>query len=297
MKILITGATGLIGNALVKELRERNHEVNILSRSKKNDDQIFDWNPEQGYISEKAFDGVDGIIHLAGASIAEKWTNSYKKELYNSRIETANLLHKYCRKLGMKLQFYISASGINYYGTYTSDEILDENSPKKRDDFLANLSEDWEKSADAFEDIVNRVVKVRTGMVLAKEGGALEKLRKTVKLNLSSAIGSGKQWMNWIHIHDLVNLYVFLIENDIKGAYNAVADDTKTNKEFMKTLSTVYEKAFLPIAVPKLVLQVALGEMSEILLEGTRVSNEKITKQGFEFEFSSLQKAVADLKD
>lgn len=297
MKILITGATGLIGRKLVKELKEKNHEVNILSRSKKNADCIFEWNLKKGYINEKAFHGIDGIIHLAGASIAEKWTLSYKKELYNSRIESAKLLHEYCQELGLKLQFYISASGINYYGTYTSDEILDENSPKKRDDFLANLSEDWEKSADAFEDIADRVVKVRTGMVLAKEGGALEKLRKTVDLNLSSAIGSGKQWMNWIHIQDLVNLYVFLVENNLKGVYNAVANDAKTNKEFMKTLSKVYQKVFLPIAVPKTVLQLALGEMSEILLEGTQISNEKIKKQGFEFEFNSLEKAVADLKD
>ena len=153
MKILITGATGLIGKYLVRKLKENGHEIVILTRKKTEKPNEFQWNPDQNFIEDAALENIEAIIHLAGATIAKRWTKEYKKELYSSRINAANLLKSYCEKHQIKLKSFISASGINYYGTFTSDEILTENSPIKKLDFLAELSVDWEKSAYQFSEI------------------------------------------------------------------------------------------------------------------------------------------------
>ncbi|SFH95486.1 TIGR01777 family oxidoreductase [Halpernia frigidisoli] len=296
MKILITGGTGLIGKALIQKLRERNHEVNLLVRTKKGDLNEFLWDEKNGKIDENAFSDIDSIIHLAGASVGKRWTESYKKELYSSRIDTAHLLFKTCVKLNLKLKSYIAASGINYYGTYTSDEILTENDQVKHQDFLSNLSVAWENSADEFASIADKIVWMRTAMVLSNKGGSFLMLKNIVNYNIGSAIGDGNQWLNWIHIDDLVNMYVQSVENpEISGKYNAVASEVPTNKDFMKDLAEKSGKFFLPINVPEFVMKLAMGEMSEIILTGTRASNEKIKKTGFNFKYSTLNEAFQDL--
>lgn len=296
MNILITGGTGLVGKSLVEKLRQKKHEVRILSRNKSNRDYEFQWNLEANFIDEKAFENLDCIIHLAGANISERWSASYKDELHSSRIATANLLREYCVKKNLKLKSLISASGINYYGTFTSHEILTEDSGIIQNDFLAKLSEDWEKAAKNFSTLADRVVCLRTAMVLAEEGGALPMLKNIVDYNLGSAIGSGNQWMNWIHIDDLVNMYVFAVENfGVNGSYNAAANDPVTNKNFMKKLAEKSGKFFLPINVPAFVMKIVFGEMSSIILEGTRASNEKIKSQGFDFHYKTLDQAFTDL--
>ena len=296
MNILITGGTGLVGKYLATELRARKHEVRILSRSKSEKPFEFYWNLDEKIIDEKAFENIDSIIHLAGATVSKKWTEDYKKELYSSRIDAANLLLDYCEKKNMHLKSFISASGINYYGTFTSDQILEENSGILHHDFLADLSVEWEKAAEKFQEISDRVVCLRTAVVLAKNGGAFEPLKKLTDLNIGSAVGSGKQWMNWIHIEDLVNMYIFAVENsDLNGSFNAVADEVPTNSNFMKTLAKVSNKFFLPINVPAFVLKSIFGEMSEIILEGTRASNKKIKSKGFDFKYADLKKAFQSL--
>ena len=296
MKILITGGTGLIGSALVKKLAAQNHEVRILTRNPAGKKNFFSWDIKNNTIDEKALENLDGIIHLAGASIAERWTDDYKKELYSSRIDSAKLLLNTCKKLDQNLQFFISASGVNYYGTFTSDQILTENDSIVHQDFLAKLSEDWEKAAYEFSEIANRVVCVRTAMVLAKEGGSFPMLKKVTDLNIGSAVGSGKQWMNWLHITDLVNMYAFFVENEnTKGNYNAVADELVDNETFMKKLAKKSGKFFLPIAVPNFVLKIVFGEMSSIILKGTRASNEKVKDAGFQLQFPKLEEAFHDL--
>ncbi len=296
MNILITGGTGLIGKSLVKNLRERNHNVRILTRKKNNNPNEFYWNTDEKFIDPKAFENLDSIIHLAGANISEKWTADYKKELFTSRIDTANLLKDYCVKQNVHLKAFISASGINYYGTFTSDKLLKENDGIIQNDFLAKLCEDWEEAADNFSDLSDRVVCLRTAMVLAKNGGAFPMLKKTVDFNIGSAVGSGKQWMNWIHTDDLVNMYIFAVENsDLNGKFNAVADQTPTNEQFMKSLAAISNKFVLPINVPSFVMKTVFGEMSSIILEGTRASNEKIKSLGFDFEFSTPEAAFTDL--
>ena len=296
MNILITGGTGLVGAALVQKLEKRQHSVRILTRSKSDQENEFYWNIAEKTIDEKAFENLDCIIHLAGATISERWTDDYKKELYTSRIDSANLLRKYCEKKQIHLKSFISASGVNYYGTFTSDQILTEKAGIIKNDFLAQLCEDWEKAADQFAEFADRVVCLRTAVVLAKDGGAFPLLKKTVDLNIGSAVGSGQQWMNWIHLDDMVEMYVQAVENpNITGKYNAVADEIPTNKEFMKKLAKVSSKFFLPFNVPNVVLKSVLGEMSSIILEGTRVDNKKIKSVGFDFKYKNLNQAFDDL--
>ena len=286
----------MIGSALVKKLEEAHHEVRILSRKKSDNKNSFVWDLEKKTIDENAFENLDGIIHLAGASIGEKWTKKYKKELYNSRIESANLLLEYCKKLNCNLKFFISSSGINYYGTYTSDQILSENDGIIQQDFLAKLCEDWENSAYQFSEIAERIICVRTAMVIAKEGGSFPMLQKVTDYNIGSAVGSGKQWMNWIHIEDLANMYLEAIENSqYNGSYNAVADETVTNEAFMKSMAQKSNKFFLPIPIPAFMMKLIMGEMSSIIIEGSRASNEKIKSTGFTFKYPNLNAALDDL--
>ena len=296
MNILITGGTGLVGKSLVAKLQAKGHQVRILTRTISEKPNQFYWNLKEKYIDDQAFLNLDAIIHLAGASISERWTEAYKKELFTSRIDTANLLKEYCIKNNVQLQSFISASGVNYYGTFTDDKILEENSPLLKDDFLTQLCVDWESAADDFKEISKRVVIVRTAVVLAKNGGAFPMLKKMVDFNIGSAVGTGDQWMNWIHLDDLVNMYIFAVENEaMVGNFNAVADDIPTNKTFMKKLAQISHKFFLPINVPAFVLKLVFGEMSEIILKGTRVSNKKIKSQGFDFKYNTIEKTFKNL--
>lgn len=296
MNILITGGTGLVGKSLVAKLQAKGHQVRILTRTISEKPNQFYWNLKEKYIDDQAFLNLDTIIHLAGASISERWTEAYKKELFTSRIDTANLLKEYCIKNNVQLQSFISASGVNYYGTFTDDTILEENSPVLKDDFLAQLCVAWEGAADDFKEISKRVVIVRTAVVLAKNGGAFPMLKKLVDYNIGSAVGTGDQWMNWIHLDDLVNMYIFAVENEaMVGNFNAVADDIPTNKTFMKKLAQISHKFFLPINVPAFVLKLVFSEMSEIILKGTRVSNKKIKSQVFDFKYDTIEKAFKNL--
>ena len=296
MNILITGGTGLVGTALVKKLEERNHTVRILTRSESEEKNEFYWNIAEKKIDDKAFENLDCMIHLAGANISERWTDDYKKELYSSRIDSAHLLREYCVEKGIHLKAFISSSGVNYYGTFTSDQILTEDSEIVENDFLAKLCVAWEHAADQFASIAERVICLRTALVLSRKGGAFPLLKKTVNLNIGSGVGTGKQWMNWIHIDDLVHMYVEAAENtSINGKYNAVADDIPTNEVFMKKLAKAADKFFLPFNVPPFVMKSVFGEMSSIILEGTRADNKKIKSQGFDFKYSTVDEAFKNL--
>ncbi len=296
MNILITGGTGLVGTALVKKLEGRNHTVRILTRSESEEENEFYWNIAEKKIDDKAFENLDCIIHLAGANISERWTDDYKKELYSSRINSAHLLREYCVKKGIHLKAFISSSGVNYYGTFTSDQILTEESEIVENDFLAKLCVAWENAADQFASIAERVVCLRTAVVLSRKGGAFPLLKKTVNLNIGSGVGTGKQWMNWIHIDDLVDMYVEAAENtSINGKYNAVADEIPTNAVFMKKLAKAADKFFLPFNVPPFVMKSVFGEMSSIILEGTRADNKKIKSEGFDFKYSTVDEAFKNL--
>ena len=296
MNILITGGSGLVGQVLVAQLTQSGHAVRILTRKNTANPTEFQWDLTKNYIDGKAFENLDAIIHLAGANISQRWSESYKKELFSSRVESAQLLKEYCVKHDVQLKAFISASGINYYGTFTSDRILTEKSGIIQTGFLTRLCEEWEAAANSFSEISNRVVCLRTAMVLAEDGGAYPLLKKVADFNLSSAIGSGTQWMNWIHAEDLAAMYVFALGNSaVSGAYNAVADEIPTNRVFMKKLASVNGKFFLPVNIPAFVMKSVFGEMSSIILEGTRAGNEKIKSLGFDFKYAKIEDAFQAL--
>lgn len=291
-KILITGGTGLIGKQLQKQLQEKNYEVVILTRNPKSKNEFL-WNIKDNFIDEKAFENTTHIIHLAGAGIADKrWTTDRKKELINSRVKSTNLLLKKIKEYQTPLKKFISASGIGYYGAITSDKIfIEEDQPEN--DFISEICVKWEKSVHQFKELEISTTILRTGIVLSKNGGALQKMNTPLFL---SALGSGKQYMPWIHIDDLCNLYIKAIEDtSFTGVFNAVASEHQTNQSFTKILGTVLKKSVLPMNAPSFVLKTALGELAYILLNGSRVSSKKIEESGFQFQFKTLNKALQNL--
>ena len=289
-RILITGGTGLVGKRLTQLLIDKNHEVLILSRNPKNENE-FKWDIVKNYIDEKAFKNIDFIIHLAGAGIAdERWTKKRKQVIIDSRVKTANLLFEKVNALKLELKGFISASGIGYYGAITSKTIFKE-TDKSGSDFLAEVCQKWEAAAHKFSKINIPITILRTGIVLAAKGGALEKMKTPV----ISPLGSGKQYIPWIHIDDLCQMYIQSIEANLIGIYNAVAPEHQTSITFSKTLAKSIKRPYLGIGVPAFMLKILFGELAVILLEGSRISTKKIEKNGYSFRFKTLKKALNNL--
>ncbi|MFV0155580.1 TIGR01777 family oxidoreductase [Empedobacter falsenii] len=293
MNILLTGGSGLIGSELVKILIEKGHQVRILTREKNVEHPFYHW--DKNKIDEKVFDNLDGIIHLAGCLIAKRWTKRYKEEILSSRVDTANLLFEYVNKLDVNLKFFISASGSAYYGQITSDKIFKE-SDEPNTDFLAKVCVAWENAAYQFEEIGARVVCLRTALVLAKNGEGFKLLKKPIQLGVGANLGDGKQWMPWIHIEDLLQIYAQAVENEnIKGSFNASAPENSDHSTFNRTLAKKLNKPFFLPNIPGFVMRLTLGEMSDLVLKGSRIDANKIEETGFAFQFPTLEKAFNDL--
>lgn len=296
--ILITGGAGVVGQQLTKTLINKGYSVAVLSRTKQQDSSIktYTWDIEKGEIEQEAIDTADFIIHLAGANIGEKrWTAKRKQLILDSRVKSTQLIYSKISTSNTKLKAFISASATGYYGAITTAKIFSETDPPATD-FLGDTCMQWEASADAIQHIGIRTVKIRTGIVLSKKGGALEKLAMTVNTGFGSPIGSGKQYMPWIHIDDLCNIYLRAIEDQLmQGAYNAVSPEHTTNKEFIKTLATVLNKPCWFPNVPGILLKLLLGNMSDIVLKGSRVSSAKIIKAGYQFQYTNLTAALKDV--
>ncbi len=295
--ILITGGSGLIGSYLTKHLLKKGYKVKHLSRSPGKNPKIetFIWDIEKGIIDRNAIKEVDTIIHLAGAGIAdERWTEKRKQLIISSRTDSIKLIYNLLKKEDHQVKHIISASGIGYYSD-RGDEILTEDSPPNAD-FLAQSCILWEKAVDDGKKQGYRITKFRTGIVLAKEGGALPQLAMPVKLFLGSPFGDGKQWLSWIHIDDVVNMYNFALEHEnLEGIYNMAAPHPVRNKDFVKVLAQILNKPTWAPAVPKFVLKALLGEMSKAVIGSTYVSVEKILAEGFKFRFSELPSALKDI--
>jgi uncharacterized protein len=297
--ILITGGTGLIGSALTPELLKKGYKIHFLSRSKKSipNIKIFTWDIENDYIEDGAMNGVDHIIHLAGHGVSEgKWTKKQKKLIEDSRIRSISILLKHVGE--KRLKTFISASGVSIYGTQTSHEIFTEkDSPTiSSEDYLGLVSQKWEKAASLFQAKAARVICLRTPVVLSYSGGALAKIATPIKKGIGSPLGKGNQFMPWVHIKDLVSAYILAIENtSMEGAVNIVAAEHVTNKEFMLRLGIVLGKKIRLPNVPSFLLKLIFGQMSNIILKGSRVSGEKIKQFGFVYEFQELSKAFKDI--
>ncbi len=296
--ILITGGSGLIGRYLTSLLLEKGYTVSHLSRKQ---DQfgrvrVYRWDPERGIIDPSLFQGIDVIIHLAGANIGEsRWTSKRKAEIVRSRVDSANLLYRTIHENNIPLKAFISASAVGYYGSATTDRIYEE-TDQPGTDFLADTCRQWEEAADAFEKSGIRSFKIRTAVVLEKSDSALSKLMMPAKFGFLVQTGNGKQYMPWIHILDLCNIYLKAIEDQtLSGAYNAVAPQHMTHREFVKTLARVMGKPVFPVPVPGLLLRGAMGEMSDVVLKGSRVSAEKISNSGFTFLYPDLKGSLEEI--
>lgn len=299
MKILITGATGLIGKELVSLLLAKNHTVHYLTTSKaKIEEQSnyigFYWNPQEGKIDENCLYGVDVIVHLAGANIANRWTNAYKQEIIESRTLSGELLFNLIKKHPNQVKQIISASGTAIYPESFST-IYNETTTETEDSFLSNVVKKWEEAADRFQVLGLKVCKLRTGIVLSNKGGALPEMVKPIKFGVGAGMGSGKQIQSWIHITDLVALYYLAIEKQLEGVYNAVTPNPISNQQLTKVIAkTLKKRLFLP-NIPKFVMQLLLGEMSYLLFSSKNLSAQKILKAGFQFQFPEIEKAMANL--
>jgi len=299
MRVLITGATGLVGSNIAKKCIGKGIKVNYLTTSKdkienKQNYKGFYWDPTNSEFDENCLDGVDAIIHLAGASIAKRWTSSYKEEIIDSRVETAKLLYNSLKSSNRHISQFISASAVGIYPS-SLQKLYTEDDSKIDDSFLAEVVEKWEAAADSFKDLNIKVAKVRTGLVLAKNGGALQKMKEPADFNLGAAFGSGKQWQSWIHIEDLADLYMHILDNGLEGVYNGVAPNPVTNTELMEGIAKQLDKNVWLPNVPAIALKVALGDMSTVVLSSQLVSSDKIEKTGFSFRYKNLTKALEDL--
>jgi hypothetical protein len=288
----------LIGRYLTASLREKGFLVSHLSRRPAKGEMVksFVWDPEKKSVDPEAFRGIDFIVHLAGANIGEKrWTENRKREILESRVGSARFLFETIQSLEISLKGFISASASGIYGSETSEKIFSETDPAAHD-FLGNVCRSWEESADLFGNAAIRTVKIRTGVVLEKSDSALAKLMMPGKFGFLVQTGSGLQYMPWIHIKDLCDIYVKAIEDQLMtGAYNAVAPQHVTHKYFMNVLGKVMKKPVLPFPVPDFVLRTILGEMSDVVLKGSRVSDEKLLRSGYKFSFDSLEDALSDV--
>ncbi len=294
--ILITGGSGLIGSALTERLIQAGHTVRHLSRDPAGAVvPTFKWDVKQGYLDRSALKGVRHVVHLAGAGIADKrWSRGRIDQLIESRAGSSHLLLQHVLEAGTSLTSFVTAAGIGYYGAVTSDLYFKEDETPGTDT-IAHISERWEAATDEWLAIC-RVVKLRTAVVLAAEGGALPRLSKPVRYGVGAALGTGRQWMPWIHIHDLVRIYEqAMFDPAMKGEYNVAAPDQVTNRQFMRTVAQVLRRPFLLPPVPAILLRLALGELSSVLLQGSRVSIDRLVSTGFRFEHPELPSALKEL--
>jgi uncharacterized protein (TIGR01777 family) len=293
--VLITGGTGLVGKVLKPMLEHAGYEVILLSRSVKNE-QSFLWEVEKNFIDKKAVLKCHHLVHLAGAGIADKpWTETRKKEIIDSRVDSTNLLVKSFKQHQKELKTVIAASAIGYYGFETSEHIYtEEDAPATG--FLADTCVAWEQATLKFNEVCDRLVQLRIGVVLDKNGGALKKMAQPVHFYAGAAIGSGKQYMPWIHIQDLCAMILFALQNkNVGGVYNAVGSAHTNNDAFTKAIAKALHKPILLPHIPAFVIKTLFGEMAGMVLEGSRVSNKKIVDAGFVFKFNNIDEALENL--
>jgi uncharacterized protein (TIGR01777 family) len=293
-RILITGGTGMVGTHLSDMLIDLGYEVAHLSRKpdKHSHYRAFRWDIESGYIDEAAFQYADCIVHLAGASVAEgKWTKERKREIMESRVASTSLLYKYLSTHEHHISTFIAPSAVGIYGDAGAKSVGEETEPAH--DFLAEVCQQWEAAEIQLRALGIRTPIFRIGLVLSDQGGALPSIAKPIKMMTGAALGSGEQWMSWIHIDDLCRLFIEAIENEtFTGTYNAVSPNPVTNDEFTHTLANVLDKPLVLPHVPAFALKLVLGEMADVVLASQRVSADRILQKGFRFEYPELKDAL-----
>ncbi len=300
MKILITGATGLVGTALLELCRSRNIDVNYLTtnRNKLNsqdDYQGFYWNPQKGEIDPNCFNGVTAIINLAGASISKRWTALNKKIILDSRIDSLRTLYKALENTDSSaISSFVSASAIGRYPNSFCDFFTEEEA-KVDNSFLGEVVAAWESEIARFNVFNFSVSQIRIGLVLSKSGGALPQMVKPIRNYVGAAFGSGKQWQSWIHIDDLARIFLFVIDHNLGGTFNGVAPNPVTNAKLVKEIAEVHNRPLFLPNIPEFLMRKVLGEMSYLLFASQRVSSKKIEKLGFDFNFQNVNAALQNI--
>ncbi|WP_179320663.1 TIGR01777 family oxidoreductase [Winogradskyella helgolandensis] len=299
MTVLITGATGLIGQEIVKQCHAEGINVHYLTTSKsklsnESNYKGFYWNPNKKEIDHNCFEGVSSIINMVGASISKRWTDDYKKIILNSRTETAQLLQDTIKTHNYHIDQVVSASAIGIYPTSLTN-YYEETNTEISETFLGKVVHEWEAAVDGFKALGCKVAKIRIGLVLANNGGALPEIVKPIKFGVGAAFGNGKQWQSWIHVKDLASLFVFAVQNNFEGIYNGVAPNPVSNKELTKAAARILKRPLILPKIPKFAMKLILGEMHILLFESQRVSSQKVESEGFNFQFVNLKPALEDL--
>lgn len=297
--ILITGATGLIGKEIVQICHEQKIKVHYLTTSKDKISTLenyrgFYWNPDAKEIDASCFEGVTSIINLVGATISKRWTSSYKKEIITSRTETAQLLLDTIKAHNFPVKQIVSAGAIGIYPDSLT-KYYDEDETEISNSFLGQVVEQWEAAVDKFASAEIKVAKIRIGLVLSKNGGALPEMAKPIKLGAGAPFGSGDQWQSWIHVKDLARLFVFAVTNNLDGIYNGVAPNPTSNTDITKAVAKVLDKPLILPNIPKFAMKLVLGEMHILLFESQRVCGSKIEETGFNFEYHHLEPALLEI--
>ncbi len=300
MRILITGATGLVGSAIVEQCRKKDIAVNYLTTSKSKitsepQFQGYYWNPDKGEIDSECFSGVSAIINLAGASISKRWTSGYRKKIISSRVNSLRTLHSALEQVDTsQITSFVSASAIGRYPDslskfYTEEDIAVD------DSFLGEVVEIWENEIDKFNTFDFNVAKIRIGLVMSCKGGALPEMAKPVKNYVGAAFGTGQQWQSWVHIKDLARIFMFVVEYGLEGIYNGVGPNPVTNNKLVKEIAKVLDRPVILPNIPKLAMRIILGKMSYLLFASQRVSCKKIEEEGFNFIFPNVCVALESI--
>lgn len=296
-KVLITGASGLVGTRLTELLKAQGYEVNKLGRAGKGRRKpgTFNWDLTTGEVDERAFEGVSAIVHLAGAGIADqRWTNSRKKEIIDSRVKSAELLFNYLKNNKHTVKTMVSASAVGYYGDCGAEKVSEEHAPGT--DFLADVCKQWEASVHQFDSIGLRPVRCRFGIVLSKDGGALPELTKTIPIGIAGYFAKDNLYYPWIHIDDVCGILVHAIETEtMNGAYNTTAPKPLLIKELMQKIVEAKKSNAILTPVPPLAIKLMLGEKSALVLQSQRCSADKIIKSGYRFRYGKIEDALGEI--
>ena len=299
MRVLITGATGLVGKELVKQCLNKNIQVHYLTTSKQkilSEEHYkgFYWHPASNVIDINCFNGVEAIINLAGATISKPWTKTYKQTILQSRLQSLEVLKDGLLKTEHTIKHLISASAIGIYPD-SSINYYEESQVELAGGFLGDVVKQWEEASQGFSTLGIKVAKIRIGLVLASEAGALPKLAKPISFGLGAPFGSGKQWQSWIHNSDLARLFIHVLQYNLEGVFNGVSPNPVTNKDLIKAIAVQLKRPLFLPHIPRFVLKYTLGEMHTLLFESQRVSSKKIENLGFQYTFHNLKTALNDL--
>ena len=299
MKILITGATGLIGSQIVEDCLKRNIKINFLTTSKRKINSLlncqgFYWDPEKNIIDLSCFEGVSVIINLTGASIFRLWTKTNKRIILSSRVNSLRFLKDTLIKNKIKIDSIVSASGIGAYPT-SYDKEYDENEIERSKYFLADVIKEWEQATNSFSEIIKSVSIIRIGLVLSKKGGVLKQTIQPMSFGFGVYFGSGKQWQSWIHIKDISRIFMHVASMKLNGIYNGVAPNPISNFTFTKTISKIRGNVYFLIPLPKLFFKIIFGKMHAILFKSHKISGEKIALNGYKFHFTDIESALINI--